>query len=72
MDGIPTWIAIVVSLSVGVVIAILVQLIVVPWQRRKILGQSKSTKPVEFTFGDSDGKSFNGMRSLWWFGHFIY
>lgn len=73
MDGIETWIAIVVSLLVGVVIAILVQLIIVPWQRRKILGQTKkSSKPVEFSLGDSDGKSNNGMQSLWWFVWTIY
>lgn len=56
MDNIPTWIAFVVSAAVGISVAILVQLIIVPWQRKKILGQNSNGKPVNFTFGDSDGK----------------
>lgn len=56
MDNIPTWIAFVVSAAVGLSVAILVQLIIVPWQRKKILGQNSNGKPVNFTFGDSDGK----------------
>lgn len=59
MDNIPTWIAFIVSAAVGIAVAILVQLIIVPWQRRKILGQNSNGKPVNFTFGDSDGKLFN-------------
>lgn len=43
------------SIIAGFLVAILVQIFVVPWQKRKILGHGKSTKPVEFTFGDSDG-----------------
>lgn len=56
MDNIPTWVAIVISSIVSVVVAILVQVIVVPWQRKKILGESKNGEPVKFTFGDSDGE----------------
>lgn len=56
MDNIPTWVALVISSVTSVVVAILVQLVIVPWQKKKILGQTKSGKPVKFTFGDSDGK----------------
>jgi solute carrier family 20 (sodium-dependent phosphate transporter) len=56
MDNIATWIAIVISLVVAVIVAILVQVFVVPWQRKKILGQSMNGEPVKFTFGDSDGE----------------
>lgn len=57
MDGIPAWVALLISLSVGCLVALLVQLFVVPWQRRKVLGQSKaSKKPVKFTIDGGDGK----------------
>lgn len=55
MDNIPTWIALVSSLLVGIGVVLVVQLFIVPWQKRKILGHGNSSKPVEFTFGDSDG-----------------
>lgn len=54
LDGIPTWLAITISLSASLVVAILVQLFVVPSQRKKIL--EEANQPVKFTFGDSDGK----------------
>lgn len=56
MDNIPTWVALTISSTVSIAVAILVQLFVVPWQRKKILGESKNGKPVKFTFGDSDGE----------------
>lgn len=60
MDNIPTWVALVGSLSLGIVVGILVQLIVVPWQRRKILNH-ESKRRTEFTVGDSDcDSSSNG------------
>ena len=40
MDNIPTWIAIIVSLIVGLVTAVLVQIFLVPWQRDKISSQT--------------------------------
>lgn len=59
MDNIPTWIALASSMAVGVLVAVLVQLFIVPWQRGKILGQSKTGKPVKFTFGnDSEGNLY--------------
>jgi sodium-dependent phosphate transporter len=57
MDNIPLYIAIVASLGIALLVAILVQSIVVPWQRKKILGADGKAK---FTFGDSDDSSSNG------------
>lgn len=59
MDNVPTWLAFVISSAVGVIVAILVQIFVVPWQRKMILGESKNGQPVKFTFGDSDGRIYN-------------
>lgn len=59
MDNIPTWVALVISSVTALIVAILVQLVVVPWQRKKILGESRNGQPVKFTFGDSDGKLRN-------------
>lgn len=60
MDNIPTWIAFVSSAALGVVVAILVQVFVVPWQKKKILNSDKSGRP-DFTVGDSDcDSSSNG------------
>uniref|UniRef100_A0A336K9H5 Phosphate transporter n=1 Tax=Culicoides sonorensis TaxID=179676 RepID=A0A336K9H5_CULSO len=59
MDNIPLYIAIVVSLGIALVIAVLVQAVVVPWQKRKILGVDRKGK-AKFTFGDSDDSSNNG------------
>ncbi|XP_062556652.1 sodium-dependent phosphate transporter 2 [Armigeres subalbatus] len=60
MDNIPTWLALVVSLAIGLIVGILVQLFVVPWQRKKIVNQ-ENKKRTEFTVGDSDcDSSSNG------------
>lgn len=60
MDNIPTWLALVVSVSIGLIVGILVQLFVVPWQRRKILNHENKRR-TEFTVGDSDcDSSSNG------------
>jgi sodium-dependent phosphate transporter len=48
-----------ISLGASLLVAILVQLFVVPMQRKKILGQTTDGQPVKFTFGDSDGESFS-------------
>lgn len=50
MDNISTPVALAISTGIALLVAILVQFILVPMQRRKIMGQ-----PVHFTFGDSDG-----------------
>lgn len=60
MDNIPTWVALVGSLTVGIVTAILVQLFMVPWQRRKILGHSQNRKPVKFTIEGSSESTPSG------------
>lgn len=54
LDGVPTWLAVTISLLSSLAVAVLVQLFVVPSQRKKIL--EESGHPVKFTFGDSDGK----------------
>lgn len=59
MDDIPTYVAILISSVTAIVVAILVQVFVVPWQRKKILGESRNGQPVKFTFGDSDDSSAN-------------
>lgn len=56
MDNIPTWVALTISSIFAVFVAIVVQLVVVPWQKKKILGETKNGQPVKFTFGDSDGE----------------
>ncbi|XP_059621511.1 sodium-dependent phosphate transporter 1-B isoform X2 [Phlebotomus argentipes] len=61
MDNIPTWLAVVASIAVGLLVAVIVQVFLVPLQRRRILGIPKpSKKPVTFTFGDSDAESSPG------------
>lgn len=59
MDNIPTWMALTISAGVGLLIAVLVQVVLVPLHRRQILN-----RPVEFTFGDSDGKFTLQNRSF--------
>lgn len=54
MDNIPTWLAVTVAGSASLFCAILVQLVVVPWQKKKILNDTKGE--VKFSFGDSDGE----------------
>lgn len=57
MDNIPTWLAITIAVSAALFCAILVQLVVVPWQKKKILNGANGE--VKFTFGDSDGEDRN-------------
>lgn len=52
MDNISASIAIALSLFVGLIIAIVVQLFYVPWQRRQITGNPHGGR-VEFTINDS-------------------
>lgn len=63
MDNIPTWMAITISCGIALFVALLVQFILVPIQRRKIMG-----KPVLFNFGDSDGMClYDNKRQTNWF-----
>lgn len=60
MDNIPTWIAITSSLACGIIVAVLVQLYVVPWQRKKIVSEKKARFQVglgDETDGDSSSNS---------------
>lgn len=53
MDNIPTWLAFTISGSIGLAVAIIVQLFIVPWQRRAVSGEGKHGKPVKFTIDGS-------------------
>lgn len=57
MDNIPVWVALVASVSLGIIVAILVQRFIVPWQKRKILAGQDGTNKTQFMLGDSDGDS---------------
>lgn len=55
MDNIPLYIAVVASLAIALLIAVLVQTVIVPWMRKKITRETGGGK-AKFTFGDSDGE----------------
>lgn len=59
MENISSPIAIAISLSIGVIIALFVQLFLVPWQRREITGSSQNGR-VKFTINDSSESTPNG------------
>lgn len=59
MDNISSPIAIGISLSVGVIVAMLVQLFLVPWQRREITGNAQNGR-VKFTINDSSESTPSG------------
>lgn len=63
MDNIPTWIAITSSIIFGLVVALITQLFIVPWQKRKIAKQLRTRDPVKFNFEDSVGK-YQGLDLL--------
>ncbi|XP_037937428.1 sodium-dependent phosphate transporter 2-like [Teleopsis dalmanni] len=60
MDNIPTWIAISVSVALGLLVALLTQLVVVPMQKRNIAKQLRAKNPVKFNFEDSVESSPSG------------
>lgn len=60
MHDIPKWIAVAISLTIGLTVAIFVQFFVVPCQRRKIMEGIKSGAPVQFTIDDSNDSTPNG------------
>lgn len=60
MDNIGAGLAVIISLSIGLIIAIIVQLFVVPWQRRKITGNDESSGPVKFTINGSSESTPSG------------
>lgn len=59
MDNIASPIAIAISLFIGIVVAVLVQLLLVPWQRRQITGNAQNGR-VKFTINDSSESTPNG------------
>lgn len=59
MDNIATWLAITISVIIGLVVAVTVQLFVVPWQRRKIINQ-RNGDPVTFIINDSNESTPSG------------
>lgn len=59
MDNIPLWSAAVISIVIGVLTMIIIWLIVVPWQRKKILSEiNKEHSGVNFNIGESSGNYF--------------
>lgn len=60
MDNIPTWIALVSSVVLGFIVALLTQCFVVPMQRKKIKKKLHTTDPVKFNFEDSLESSPSG------------
>lgn len=59
MDNISSPIAIAISLFIGVVVALIVQLFLVPWQRREITGNAQNGR-VKFTINDSSESTPSG------------
>lgn len=59
MDNITAPVAIAISLAVGFVVAIMVQLFFVPWQRREITGNTEGGR-VKFTINDSSESTPSG------------
>lgn len=53
MDNVTVPVAIAISTAVGLVVAIVVQLFLVPWQRREINGNAIDDGRVKFTINDS-------------------
>lgn len=60
MDNVPTWIALISSIALGLIVALLTQLFIVPLQRKKIKNKMQSTDPVKFNLEDSLESSPSG------------
>lgn len=60
MDNITSVVAVSISVLVGLVVAIVVQLLFVPWQRREITGQAQKSDRVKFTINDSSESTPSG------------
>lgn len=48
MEDLETWEVFAISISAMIIVAILCQLFIVPWQRKKILHQANSVEPTMF------------------------
>ncbi|XP_044742745.1 sodium-dependent phosphate transporter 1 [Chrysoperla carnea] len=62
MDNLPFWLAVVISLSAGFVIMALVQLFLVPWQR-KVMKKRRASAQVNFSIGESADPTPNASPS---------
>jgi phosphate/sulfate permease len=52
LDNLPLWLVFTIATSAAVLIAIVAQIAIVPWQRRKIIGKSNITqKPSAAEYG---------------------
>lgn len=59
MDNISSPIAVAISLAIGIIVALVVQLFLVPWQRREITGNAQNGR-VKFTINDSGESTPSG------------
>lgn len=58
MDNIPLWMAAVISIAVSVTAMVVIQVFMVPWQRRQLAAQLQAEKPnVNFNIGESTGET---------------
>lgn len=60
MDNISAGYAALISLTIGLIVLLTVQFFVVPWQRRKITGNDRTSGPVTFTINDSSESTPSG------------
>ncbi|XP_018336619.1 sodium-dependent phosphate transporter 1-B [Agrilus planipennis] len=61
MDGIPLWLAAVISIVLGIVTMIIIQVVVVPWQRKRLkLSACKHPTGIDFNIGESSDTSPEG------------
>lgn len=59
MDNLPLWLVFTITTSVAVAVAILTQLFVVPWQRKKILGSEANKIPAVVENGQAHVTTVN-------------
>lgn len=60
MDNIPSWIALIVSIAFGLLIALVTHFFIAPHQKRKITKKLRNINPVKFNFEDSVESSPSG------------
>lgn len=62
MENIPVWMSLTISISAMIFVVLIVQLFVVPWQRKKILPENDTCNVAQLSNGLENGK-FNGSAS---------
>lgn len=62
MENLETWEVFTISISAMIIVAILCQLFVVPWQRRKIMHQPSTLEPAMFS--NQVGESVASINTL--------